>query len=69
MLKGTLAIITMGEVRGIIENQKAILPSGLSKALIKTMMAAISGKLTGNINCCVSDSLSTAEPMAANMAA
>ena len=67
--KGTLAIITMGEVNGMMENQKAMGPSGLSRARIKTIMEAISGSDTGNINCWVSDSLSTDEPMAAKMAA
>ena len=66
---GILAIITTGEVRGIIENQNAIGPSGLSNAVTKTIMAAISGREIGSINCWVSDSLSTAEPIAAKRAA
>ncbi len=67
--KGIRTIITTGEVSGIIDSQKAIGPSGLfTTAELANTNEKISGMVTGNINCCVSDSLSTAEPMAANKA-
>ncbi len=55
--------MTMGDVNGIIENQKAIAPSGFLITLCATIIAKISGTVMGSINCCVSVSLSTAEPM------
>ena len=62
-------IIAMGDVKGMIDNQTDSVLSGL---LIITDCASIkvnmSGSVTGNINCWVSVSLSTAEPTAANKA-
>ncbi len=63
--KGIRAIITIGEVKGIIENQKAIELSGFCMVPMATIRASIIGIVTGSINCCVSVSLSTAEPIAA----
>ena len=63
--KGILAIIATGEVSGIIDNQKAIGPSGL---LIKPKLPyipSINGKIPIMVNCWVSVSLSTAEHIAA----
>ena len=66
---GTRTIIATGAVNGIIDSQKAKELSGL---LIKNANDNIyvnsRGKVIGNINCCVSVSLSTAEPTAANKA-
>ncbi|MNE59648.1 hypothetical protein D3C80_1547580 [compost metagenome] len=62
-------IITTGEKKGIIDIQNDIGLSGLfTTKLIEKMKAKTSGKVTGIINCCVSVSLSTAEPIAAKMA-
>jgi hypothetical protein len=66
---GILAIITMGDVRGIIENQKEIELSGFCIVPIATKSPRMIGIVTGSINCCVSVSLSTAEPIAANIEA
>ena len=67
--KGIRAIITTGDVNGIMLNQTATGPSGLMIEILATISARKSGKVTGNMNCCVSDSLSTAEPIAAKRAA
>ena len=64
--KGSLTIIIIGEVNGIILNQKASVPSGLSIIGCIKIKDKISGIVTGSINCCVSDSASTADPTAAN---
>ena len=66
---GTLAIIIMGDVNGIIENQNESDEFGSWNVDIIIIMANISGMVTGSINCCDSVSLSTAGPKAANMAA
>ncbi|OQA11175.1 MAG: hypothetical protein BWY67_01025 [Bacteroidetes bacterium ADurb.Bin397] len=66
--KGILTIITTGEVKGIIENQKPILLSGFCRILCATINESIKGMVIGNMNCCVSDSPSTAAPIAANKA-
>ena len=58
--------MTTGEVRGIMENQKATGPSGFVTTAPDIAMDNISGILTGSINCCVSVSESTADPTAAN---
>ena len=67
--KGTRTIMATGAVNGITDNQNA---SELSGLLIRNEKDKIyvnnSGKVMGNINCCVSVSLSTAEPTAANNA-
>ena len=62
---GILAIITIGEVRGIIEHQKDSGLSGFRIVPIATSSAKIIGIVTGSINCWVSVSLSTADPIAA----
>ena len=67
-LNGSRTIIIIGEVSGNKDINVAILPCGsepkMEKLLAKLM---IKGMVTGSMNCCVSDSLSTADPMAANM--
>jgi hypothetical protein len=63
---GIRAIITMGDVRGMIENQTASFPEGFRKVLIMISSPMTNGIITGNMNCCVSVSLSQAAPMAAN---
>ena len=62
----TLTGIIIGEVKGITESQKANAPSGFLIMPCAAINAMIKGTVTGNINCCVSVSLSTAEPIAAN---
>ena len=66
--KGIRAIIAIGEVKGIMENQTANELCGLVIILPITTIDNISGAVTGSINCCVSVSWSTAEPTAANKA-
>jgi hypothetical protein len=56
----------MGEVNGIIEHHMANGPSGFSALNMPAYRAKMIIKVMGTINCCVSDSLSTADPMAAN---
>ena len=67
--KGIRIIMAIGDVNGIMDNQ---MDSELSGLLIMKLCARakvnISGRVMGIINCCVSVSLSTAEPTAANMA-
>ena len=63
---GRRAIITIGEVKGIIENQKESELSGFCMVPIATNKPNIIGSITGNINCWVSESVSTADPIAAN---
>ena len=67
--KGRRTIITMGEVKGMMLNQNAIAPSGSSITLVVATIPKIKGIVTGSINCWVSVSLSTAEPIAAKRAA
>ena len=62
---GKRTIIIIGEVKGINEAQKAIVPSGLSITGWIKIKDIIRGTVIGNINCCVSDSVSTADPTAA----
>ena len=63
---GIRAIITMGEVSGIIEHQNESGLSGFCMVPIATIKPSMIGMVTGSINCCVSVSLSTADPIAAN---
>ena len=63
--KGIRAIITIGEVNGISEHQKESELSEFCIVPIATINANIIGIVTGSINCCVSVSLSTADPIAA----
>ena len=67
--KGILAIITIGEVSGIIEHQKERELSGFCIVPMATMSARIIGIVTGSMNCWVSVSLSTADPIAAKIEA
>lgn len=67
--KGIRIIMIIGEVKGIIESQKATGPLGLLITKLLMSKANTSGIVMGNMNCCVSASLSTAEPTAANNAA
>ncbi len=55
----------MGEVSGIMEHQNESELSGFCIVPIATINASIIGMVTGSINCCVSVSLSTADPIAA----
>ena len=64
---GTRISITMGDVNGTIEKIVEIGPFGSLMTVAKpTYIPKMSGNITGNINCCVSVSLSTAAPIAAN---
>jgi hypothetical protein len=54
-----------GEVNGIIDNQNPIGPSGLFIKEKLPYIPSINGKIANKVNCCVSVSLSTAEPIAA----
>ena len=49
--KGSLAIIIIGEVKGIIDNQKASIPSGLSITGWISINEKINGIVIGNMNC------------------
>lgn len=62
---GILAVITTGEVNGIIDNQNAVGPSGLLIMEKLPYTPTINGIIAKRVNCWVSVSLSTAEPMAA----
>ena len=62
---GILAIIATGEVKGIIESQNPSGPSGLFIKEKLPYIPNINGNIANNVNCCVSVSLSTAEPIAA----
>ena len=62
---GILAIIATGEVKGIIDSQNPKGPSGLFIKEKLPYIPKVKGKMANNVNCCVSVSLSTAEPMAA----
>ena len=64
--KGNLTIIITGEVRGNILIQKAKEPSGFSMIGCIRINEIIKGIVIGRINCWVSDSLSTADPIEAN---
>jgi hypothetical protein len=54
-----------GEVNGIIDNQNPKGPSGLFINEKLPYIPSINGKIANKVNCCVSVSLSTAEPIAA----
>ena len=62
------ASIVTGDVNGMMLSQKLSVLSGLLMVPVRDISAITSGRLTGSMNCCVSDSLSTIAPMAANMA-
>ena len=59
--KGSLTIITIGELKGIKEAQNASGPSGLPTLYIPAKNANIMISVTGKVNCDTSSSLSTAE--------
>lgn len=63
--KGILAIMATGEVNGMMDSQKPSGPSGLFIKEKLPYMPSIKGRIANKVNCCVSVSLSTAEPMAA----
>ena len=62
------AIITTGEVKGIIEHQKTSGELGSFITTIITKILKMIGSMIGVCNCCASCTLSTAEPTAANIA-
>ena len=66
--KGKRTIIITGDVKGIILIQNANPPSGFSIMGCMSINERINGIVIGNINCCVSASASTADPIAANNA-
>ena len=66
---GKRATITIGEVKGMIENQNDTDELGESITNCTAIKLKIIGIVMGKTNCCVSWSLSTAEPTAANRAA
>ena len=64
---GMRIIIAIGEVKGIMDSQKAIELSGFfTITFIPIKNVKIRGSVMGSINCWVSVSLSTADPTAAN---
>ena len=66
---GILIIMAIGEVKGIIDSHIDKVLSGLLTITdCDSMIVKMSGMVTGSINCCVSVSLSTADPTAANNA-
>ena len=69
MSYGMRAIITIGDVSGIIENQNASSDVGSLMTESITNRLRMMGMVTGVCNCCASCGLSTDEPMAANRAA
>ena len=64
--KGILPSMITGLVKGIIDIQNAISPSGSFSTKPRAMIEMIKGMVIGNMNCCESASLSTAEPTTAN---
>src|SRR6218665_1964830 len=67
--KGIRIIIAIGDVNGIMDNQKDNWLSGLfTIKFMDRMNVKTNGNVMGSMNCCVSVSLSTAEPTAANTA-
>lgn len=62
---GIRAIMATGEVNGIMESQNPSGPSGLLMMVKLPYIPSVSGMIANKVNCCVSVSLSTAEPMAA----
>ena len=63
------AIMMIGEVSGMILHQTASELLGSRMTFIITISANIIGMVTGNCSCWVSCTLSTALPIAANIAA
>ena len=67
--KGIRIIIAMGDVNGIIDSHTDNELSGLwITKFMEMMRVKTSGSVMGSMNCCVSVSLSTAEPTEANTA-
>ena len=58
-------MMVMGEVNGNMLKKFPIGLSGLVMSMAETMYENTNGNVTGSMNCCVSESLSTAAPMAA----
>ena len=65
-LKGIRASITMGLVKGIMENQNTSWLSGALKAYRATKKPSMSGMVMGSCSWELSPSFSTALPIAAN---
>ena len=63
--KGSLAIITIGELNGKIDIQNDRIPSGLFNIDSIILNDNIKGIVMGSIICCTSDSLSTNAPIQA----
>lgn len=64
---GILNIIAIGDVNGIIDNQILKLLFGALAIVAANIIDNIIGAEIGSVNCCVSVSLSHAEPVAANI--
>ena len=62
------AIMTIGDVKGMIENQKAICELGSRITTNIISRARMIGSVMGICSCEASCTLSTAEPTAANIA-
>ena len=67
--EGNRMSIATGDVNGIMDIQNANGPLGSSVMGTNNMIVNINGIVTGNVNCCESVSLSTADPTAAKRAA
>ena len=65
---GILSIIPTGDVNGIIDIQSANELSGAAAMTEEHIIGITKSNEIGVANCCVSVSLSTAAPMAANIA-
>lgn len=61
---GMRIIMIIGDVKGIIDSQKAIEPAGFSITTGIATIAIIIGMVAGSINCCPSVSVSISEPIA-----
>ena len=66
--EGKRMSIATGEVKGIIDIQRAKLPPGDSEMGINNMIVNNNGTVIGSVNCWESVSLSAAEPTAAKSA-
>ena len=64
---GMRAIITMGDVKGIMEHQNTKFELGSFITLIMTMMEMITGIMIIPLNWAASCGVSTADPIAAYM--
>ena len=66
---GKRAIITIGDVNGIIDDQMANAPLGSRNDAIARYIDTIIGNITNMDNCCPSPGLSTPEPTEAKSVA